>query len=59
MNLVDSSAWLAYFADEPTADSKQRRLGNKKSLKLRPAVGLAARERCILAVKGSIIDIIF
>lgn len=20
MNLVDSSAWLAYFADEPTAD---------------------------------------
>jgi predicted nucleic acid-binding protein len=21
MNLVDSSAWLAYFADEPTADS--------------------------------------
>ncbi len=20
MNLIDSSAWLAYFADEPTAD---------------------------------------
>ncbi len=51
MNLVDSSAWLAYFADEPTADFFAEAI-EETDLLLVPSVCIYEVFRVILRERG-------
>lgn len=51
MNLVDSSAWLAYFADEPTADFFAEAIEDTDLL-LVPSVCIYELFRVILRERG-------
>jgi toxin FitB len=51
MNVVDSSAWLAYFANEPTADFFSQAIEDTELL-IVPAVCLFEVFKVILRVKG-------
>lgn len=51
MNLVDSSAWLAYFADEPTAESFKDAIEDTELL-LVPTVCLHEVFKVILRERG-------
>ena len=51
MNVVDSSAWLAYFADEPTADFFAQAIEDTELL-IVPSVCIYEVFRVILREKG-------
>ena len=51
MNVVDSSAWLAYFADEPTADFFAAALEDTESLVV-PVICIYEVFKVILREKG-------
>ena len=51
MNVVDSSAWLAYFADEPTADFFAQAIEDEELL-IVPAVCIYEVFKVIVREKG-------
>ena len=51
MNVVDSSAWLAYFADEPTADFFSQAIEDAELL-IVPSVCIYAVFKVIVREKG-------
>jgi len=56
MNIVDSSGWLAYFADEPNAKYFLKPLNDASSLVV-PTVTIYALQAAVAMLKGTVVDL--